>query len=165
MKNKRKTRDPVCGMEADNNDLSLDFQGSRYLFCSQQCLDRFTENPHLYIGHPGKPSVKQHGKIIIKSRVLRLDSLVTDDAKLKIEASLKEMMGIKTVNIDKCTVRITYDLLEVTRQQIETTIKGIGIALSSSWIGKLKHLFIDYFEEAELDSLEDLNSKRKSCHD
>lgn len=165
MKIKKQSRDPVCGMKADNNDISLDFQGIRYLFCSQQCLDRFTENPHLYIGHPGKPSVKQHGEIIIKSRALRLEPPVTDDTKLNIEVSLKEMMGIKTVNIVKCTVRITYDLLEVKRQQIENTIKGTGATLSSSWIDKLKRVLIDYSEETELDSLEVQNSKRKSCHD
>jgi YHS domain-containing protein len=164
MSPQNKVCDPVCEMEVDPDAYVYEYIECQYAFCSQQCHDRFVANPHLYIGHPGKPSPKQHGARIIKCRVLKLDTIIPDDIALKIDIALKKMMGIKEVTIDKCIVRITYDLLEATTKQIEKTIEHADKTLTVNWAEKLKRAFIHYFVETELDSLEAQNKKHKSCH-
>jgi putative ABC transport system ATP-binding protein len=44
-------RDPVCGMQLDEStsDFSTNYQGQRYVFCSESCLDRFKAGPELYV--------------------------------------------------------------------------------------------------------------------
>jgi len=74
------------------------------------------------------------------------------------------MMGILEVTIDKNIVRITYDLLEVTEEQIEATIVAIGENLTSSWGNKIKRAFIHYLEESELDNLEQQSSSQGHNH-
>ncbi len=163
MSHQDKTEDPVCKMQVEIGQLSFSYQSIKYSFCSQQCQDRFSANPHLYIGQPGKPSPKQHGKSIIKRRVLKLDEVVPDDIAKKINSELRKMMGIKEVTIDRNIIRITYDLLEATTAQIEATIEASGEKMTADWGGKLKRAFIHYLEESELDNLE-LQSSSYSHH-
>jgi hypothetical protein len=96
--------------------------------------------------------------------VLKLDAPIPDDIGKKIDTALKEMMGVKEVIIDKCFVNITYDLLEVTAEQIETNIEEAGENLAVSWGEKLKLAFIYYFEETELDNLEHQQSSHEHHH-
>lgn len=158
-------RDPVCHMDVKPGSYIYEYIGSKYSFCSQQCHDRFIANPHLYIGHPGKPSPKQHGKNIVKRRTLKLEQPIPEKIKIEIETSLNSMMGIKDVTIDKNIIRITYDLLEATAEQIEKTIENNSHNLTVSWAEKLIRAFIHYSEETEIDSLEDQYKNRKSCHE
>ena len=164
MSQKNTVHDPVCIMEVEDGQLSFSHKGIEYSFCSQQCQDRFSANPHLYVGLPGKSSPKQNGKSIIRRRVLKLDVSIPDDIATKIDAALKKMMGIKEVTIDKNIIRITYDLLEATTAQIETAIQSAGEKLTSSWGEKLKRAFIHYFEETELDNLEHQQSNHGHHH-
>lgn len=164
MNQKKTAYDPVCLMEVEAGQLAFSYLGIEYSFCSQQCQDRFSANPHLYIGLPGKPSPKQHGKSIIKRRVLKLNEVIPEDLAKKINSELRKMMGIKEVKIDKNIIHINYDLLEATIEQIEETIQRAGEKLTSSWGEKLKRAFIDYFEETELDTLEEQHKKHMSCH-
>lgn len=48
--------DPVCGMSVDSDDISADYQGTRYAFCSEQCRDRFQSNPAFYTDTPADTS-------------------------------------------------------------------------------------------------------------
>lgn len=43
-------RDPVCGMRVDEwtADVTLELRGSRYVFCSTRCRERFVQNPQAY---------------------------------------------------------------------------------------------------------------------
>jgi P-type Cu+ transporter len=43
--------DPVCGMEVDPGSAagSFDYRGTTYYFCSQGCLQDFTEDPGSYV--------------------------------------------------------------------------------------------------------------------
>ncbi len=34
-------RDPICGMEVENEQFSYEFEGKKYLFCSDGCRDKF----------------------------------------------------------------------------------------------------------------------------
>jgi YHS domain-containing protein len=37
--------DPICGMEADKSEISFEFEGKKYFFCSQGCLEKFKSSP------------------------------------------------------------------------------------------------------------------------
>lgn len=43
-------QDPVCGMRVDEWTANIirDYNGGKYVFCSQRCLERFNENPKKY---------------------------------------------------------------------------------------------------------------------
>jgi len=38
-------KDPVCGMLVENEDFTFEYNGEKYLFCSQGCLERFKASP------------------------------------------------------------------------------------------------------------------------
>jgi NADH-dependent peroxiredoxin subunit F len=38
-------KDPVCGMELENEQISFEFEGEKYFFCSKGCLDKFRKFP------------------------------------------------------------------------------------------------------------------------
>lgn len=44
------SKDPVCGMKVDpsKTQYKSDYQGQQYTFCSQQCLNKFKQNPSQY---------------------------------------------------------------------------------------------------------------------
>ena len=48
--------DPVCGREVKqaNPRLESEYADVLYRFCSQQCLDRFTEQPDIFTAQPGR---------------------------------------------------------------------------------------------------------------
>jgi len=163
MNQEKKVNDPVCKMDVKEGQMSYNYMGIEYSFCSQQCHDRFSSNPKLYIGKPGKPSPKQHGVSIIKRRVLKLDEVVPEDMAKKIDTELRKMMGIREVTIDKNIIRISYDLLEATTEQIEATITATGKQLTAGLGDKIKRAFIHYLEESELDNLESQQSSH-GCH-
>ena len=41
-------RDPVCRMEVEGTPFSHEFEGRRYYFCSEGCLDKFKQSPGDY---------------------------------------------------------------------------------------------------------------------
>ena len=47
-------KDPVCGMRVDAWTAVLfeEYRGTRYVFCSQRCAERFSEQPEAYIEIP-----------------------------------------------------------------------------------------------------------------
>ncbi len=44
------SKDPICGMNIDPSkaQYKADYQGKQYVFCSQQCLNKFKQNPGQY---------------------------------------------------------------------------------------------------------------------
>jgi len=66
------SRDPVCGMDitvADSN-YSTTHRSLVFHFCSEQCRERFTQNPALYTGPRRTVDIRP----IVK--VMRLDSIL-----------------------------------------------------------------------------------------
>lgn len=149
-------------MYVQNVTLSHSYAGMQFAFCSKQCKERFIGNPRLYIGKPGSPSPKQQGKQVIKRRVLKLSQTLPEDVKQNVTEALNNMMGIRQVSIEGDRIEINYDLLEVTVQQIETTLEAAGNGLSTDWGKMLKMAFIHYLEETENSSLE--HSGGGHCH-
>ncbi len=161
--NNRKVLDPVCLMEVQSGELDIKYMGLTYSFCSQQCRQRFTDHPHLYIGKPGKPSTKQQGKSILRKRVLKLDTPVPDEFSTEIKTVLEAMMGIINVSVEYNTVTVIYDLLQATLKQIEDSIEQSGGRLSTVWRDRIKRAFIHYHEDTELENLADQHETH-GCH-
>ena len=46
-------RDPVCGMQVDprNAAAQMEYQGRTHHFCSEDCHQKFMQNPAQYVGH------------------------------------------------------------------------------------------------------------------
>ncbi len=50
--------DPVCGMNVEENEArSMEINGQRWHFCSEQCRERFAREPHRYVGLPDRDPV------------------------------------------------------------------------------------------------------------
>ena len=156
---KKRHQCPVCYMDVEIAKISTSFHGMDFYFCSPQCHERFTTNPHVYIGKRGIPAPKQRGDKVIKRRAVKLNSIVPASVADNIISELYSMMGIKNVSIDGKMIYITYDLLEVTAKQIEYLLEKTGNQVSTEFGASLKRAFIHYAEETLLDNLEhDLDS-------
>jgi Cu+-exporting ATPase len=44
-------QDPVCNMQVDEKNAAgrLEYQGQTYYFCSENCKERFDQNPQRYV--------------------------------------------------------------------------------------------------------------------
>lgn len=155
MEDKNKVRkDVVCGMEVKADDISLDYQERHYVFCSNQCLERFQLNPHLYIGYPGNEAPRHTGVKVLKKRTLKLAEPLTPQVADQVVECIEAMMGIRNIEITGDRITIVYDLLQATESQIEQTISGAGVVLGTGLMEKIRRAFVHYLEETEIDSLE-----------
>lgn len=68
----RMERDPVCGMMVGEWEHPFVHRGVGYAFCSQQCRERFSSGPGLYVGRRRLLAPKQQGMEVIKRRRMRL---------------------------------------------------------------------------------------------
>lgn len=148
-----KTIDPVCGMEVDALQHALEFEGIRYAFCSRQCRERFGATPHLYVGVPGHPAPAQQGKVVRKRRRFRTETTLNLDDATTLRNELKYMMGVDEVEVDGDMISVTYDLLQVTAEQLEKRMAEIGLQIGGSWQEKLRSAFVHYLEECEVDNM------------
>jgi len=149
-----KVRDPVCDMMVDPRELSIVHLGMPFSFCSEQCRQRFLNNPDLYIGSAGYKAPKQQGMEVLKRRHLRLSAPLPTDTEARLIERIQSMMGIKHVDVDGDIVDITYDLLEATEAQIEEAIAQAGAALGQGLARRLSRAFVHYLEETEIENLE-----------
>ncbi len=149
-----KFMDVVCGMELNSDVISLDYQGSHYVFCSDQCLERFKLNPHLYIGYPGIEAPKHAGVEVIKKRTLKISEPLPQEVVDQFIEYIEEMMGIHSIKIKGDCITIVYDLLQATESQIEKKITEAGIVLGDDLMEKIRRAFVHFTEETEVESLE-----------
>jgi YHS domain-containing protein len=49
-------RDPVCNMQVDEKNAAgqSDYQGQTFYFCSENCKEKFDENPQQYVKQGAK---------------------------------------------------------------------------------------------------------------
>ena len=156
--------DPVCGMHVNPSQLPLEYMQMHFAFCSQQCRERFLANPGLYVGQPGKMSVKQMGHEVLKCRRLQLAEPLPAGTDEALKDTLCAMMGIKSVNYDGVRWEISYDLLQTGAEQIERTITEFGVQLGGTWAEKLRRGFVHYVEETELLNLENSGGAHSHHH-
>ncbi len=145
---------PVCNMDIDNDIFSMNYQGNHYVFCSNQCFERFRGNPHLYIGYPGVKAPRQQGEEVLKQRALKLSKPLSPDIAALVINHIRAMMGIKEILIEGNVIKITYDLLQATEEQIETEIARSGGVLGQSWANRISRAFVQYMEETEVLTME-----------
>ena len=157
-------RDVVCGMDIKSDDISLDYQGSHYAFCSNQCLDRFQLNPHLYIGYPGSEAPKHAGVVVMKKRRLKLAEPFPQEVSDQFIEYIEAMMGIHSIKIDGDCITIVYDLLQATETQIEKKITEAGIVLGDDLPEKIRRAFVHFLEEVEVESLEARSGSKCGHH-
>jgi len=117
---------PVCKMKAVHDDLWRTHLGIKHFFCSQQCVDRFIALPGLYTGHPKTgPSEKQKGRVQIKRHKIIFSEPISAQSMAEISEAIRVMMGIKSLNARREAFFVTYDLMEVSLEDIEKTIERI----------------------------------------
>lgn len=154
---------PVCHMQVQPDHLPLVYRGMHFAFCSEQCRERFQANPHLYIGVPGEQAPKQQGEQVLKQRCFELEEALTAEQASLLTNAIGTMMGIRKIEVDGRVVRITYDLLEATAEQIEHTIIDAGARLGGTWKERLKRALRHYTEACESANLE-VTDKRHTHH-
>jgi YHS domain-containing protein len=140
--------------------LTYRFQGVDQYFCSRQCQDRFIQHPHLFVGSPRQgPSPKQKGEVVIKKRELRLSIDMNDEVKSRLKNDIGILMGVKALSFNEGNIFVTYDLLQVSLEDIENAIVMSAGNLDGAITKKIKRGFIHYSEECELENLAHLTKK------
>lgn len=155
---------PVCQMSDVDKSLYYNYRGVHHYFCSNQCLTRFKKHPHLFVGDPKYGlSVKQKGSEVIKKQKIQLVNPIDEETEIRIRSNLQSLMGIKQVQFLEQSIFVTYDLIQVSLEDIENSIVMIVGKLNSGITEKIKRGFIHYTEECELENLAHL-SKGGKCH-
>ncbi len=155
---------PVCGMKATHEDLWRTHLGIKHYFCAQQCVDRFIAHPGLYTGHPKTgPSEKQKGRVQIKRHKILFSEPISTQSMAEISEAVRVMMGVKSLNAHREAFYVTYDLMEVSLEDIEKTIELTLGKIHSPMIEQVKRGWIHYTEECELENLAH-PSKEGGCH-
>ena len=145
---------PVCHMTKITRSLLFNFQGVDHYFCSSQCLERFKAHPHLFVGDPKHGlSPKQKGQAALKKRRIGFVEPVDEELKDVLEQSLLSLMGIESLVFEESLLYVTYDLLQVSLEEIEAAIEQSAGKLKSGVAHRIKRGFIHYSEECELDNL------------
>jgi len=138
----------VCGMASETEVPTLEYHKMYLHFCSMQCRETFITHPNLY----SAASNKQR-KVILKQRTMNLDSALDEKSAKVLISQLTEMMGVEKAVIDGDKIIINYDLLQVTRQQIENKLAELGIKFGGKWLERLRRAWLHDSEENELDNL------------
>lgn len=124
--------DLVCGMSVDSDEISADYQGTRYTFCSEQCLERFQENPKLYTGTQSDAS-KPGKQDIYEFQIVELAETLPVEVADKLTEHVRAMMGIQYIEIYDGEMEISFDPKQVTLTQIETAITRFGELMGEEW--------------------------------
>lgn len=158
-------KDVVCGMEVELHRNPVMHLGQEYAFCSVQCQERFSANPHLYIGLPGRKAPKQAGMEVAKRRRLQLGEGLSPAQAASVAEALRTMMGIKSVLAEGDKIEIVYDLLQATAAQVEAKLTQAGVQLGGQWPERLRRAFVHYEEECEIGNLEVHEGRHTHGHD
>ena len=160
-----KVKDPVCGMLVDPSEHALVYLQIHYAFCSLQCRQNFEANPGLYAGRPGHKAPRQEGTAVIKRRHLHLAEPVPAVCVEPIREALLALMGVTEVVVDNDRIEITYDLLQVTAEQIEAVILACEFPLGEAWRDRVHRAWVHYSEEQTLSSMAVPQTGQQSgCH-
>jgi len=143
--------------------ITLTYRAIDYSFCSLQCRDRFDNHPHLYVGDPQHGlSEKQKGKTEIKVRKIVLKNALNEVSKTRVSKKITALMGVVEVDVGSTDLRVKYDLLQVSLEDIENAIVEVLGEIKASITEKIKRSYIHYSEECELDNLSHLT--KGGCH-
>lgn len=145
---------PVCDMKVETPEHRIVYQQMHFAFCSAQCETRFLAHPHLYIGHPGAPAPRREGQVVLKRRRLRLDHPLAVEGEALVRELLGGLMGVRAVEIRGASIEITYDLLQVSLEELEHALSEAGVRLGGEWVERLGRTLIRESEEMEIEAHE-----------
>ena len=124
--------DLVCGMSVDSDEISADYQGNHYVFCSEQCRERFQENPQLYTDPESKSSATEKSDFY-RHTILKLPETLPVDVADRLTAYVRKMMGIQYIEVYDDEIELSYDPKQVTDSQIEAAITRFGETMGEEW--------------------------------
>ncbi|MBA4383943.1 MAG: copper-translocating P-type ATPase [Anaerolinea sp.] len=137
-------KDPVCGMEIDPNSafVSREHMGHKYFFCSENCLNKFDQNPHQYVLMTEDPIGSATTGFNPDTRVLQVELPILGLAKEGqpggelIQKALRKLIGIERVIVNSRTgvVVVDYDHQVIQIQEIVKAIKKIGYPVGGTKI-------------------------------
>jgi YHS domain-containing protein len=148
------SRDPVCGMDitvADSH-YSTTHRGLVFHFCSEQCRERFTENPALYTGPQRTVDIRP----IAKKRKLQFVSPPPETLR-KASDKLLQMMGVTAARPGDDDLLVEYDLRQATLAQIEAVATSSGLILKGGLHG-LRRDWWRFTERNEIENAADAGS-------
>jgi len=132
-------KDPVCGMEIEENKAyaKREHGGQTFFFCSPKCEAAFAENPARYAGEPPRehkrhtPSATtgvQKGVGGLKRVELPVFGLTCAKCVQAVEQALREVSGVKqaTVNLAAARAFVDYDPAQVGVLTLERAIRNAG---------------------------------------
>lgn len=155
MSHHENTKCPVCGMEVRHHDHEAIFQQLLFTFCSAQCKARFLAHPHLYIGYPGQPAPKQEGQVVLKHRRIPLVQPLSVEGAELVQELVGGLMGVSAVIVSgNTTIEVTYDLLQVSLEEMEAVLINAGARLGGNWAELLRRALIHESEELEINGRE-----------
>lgn len=137
-------------MAATEGRYEAEHLGVTYSFCSHQCLENFRARPGLYAGDHAP---KKSDQPVIKQRRFRLTTSLTPELTSRLTGTIEHMTGIHSIRIEGSCVEISYDLMQVTAEQIEHRLAQAGARPGNGWVNRLRSGWIHYIEENELDNL------------
>jgi len=145
---------PVCDMSVVGHDHEMTYRNTPFAFCSDQCKTRFLAHPHLYIGYPGVAAPRQQGQVALRRRRLHLERPLSVEGKAILDTALRDVMGVEAVSVAGDRIEVTYDLLQVSLEDLEGILVGIGARLGGSWVESLRRAWIHEIEETEIGARE-----------
>lgn len=147
-------RDVVCDMWVSPDAYPLQFRGMHFAFCSEECRERFRDNPGLFIGKPGEPAAKQSGEVWRKSRRIHLGKPLDQRQADQIMNRLNALMSVTAIWPGAGVLEVRYDLIQITSRQIEGALEAAGADLGGGWGDSLKRSFVHLLEETQSASRE-----------
>ncbi|BCO32122.1 hypothetical protein TspCOW1_22250 [Thiohalobacter sp. COW1] len=147
-------RDVVCGMWVSPVSYPLEFRGMHFAFCSEECRERFQDNPGLFIGNPGEPAAKHSDEAWRKSRRIHLGKPLDQHQAEQVINRLNGLMSVTARRPKTDVLEVDYDLMQITARQIEGALEAAGVDLGGGWGERLKRSFVHLLEETESASRE-----------
>ena len=83
-------------------------------------------------------------KRVLRKRKLKVEGMVDSGCEQKIKEALQELDGIKSINADHKTGKLTleYNIMKTALRDIEPHIENLGYHLSSRFFSKVQRAFI-----------------------
>jgi copper chaperone CopZ len=83
-------------------------------------------------------------RMVLRKRKLKIDGMVDSGCEQKIKEVLQELDGIKNINADHETGKLTleYNIMKTALRDIEPHIESLGYHLPSRFFSKLRRAFI-----------------------
>lgn len=154
MKRGDQVKCPVCGMLVGKHDHEISYQQMKFAFCSGQCQARFLAHPQLYVGHPGQAAPKQKGQVAFKRRRLTLRQPLSAEGAALVRELLTGLMGVDEAAVAGDTIEVTYDLLQVSLEELEQALTEAGARLGGGWAERLRRALVHESEETEIEARE-----------